>query len=48
MIAHRLSSVVKADQIIYMEKGKIVASGSFEEVRKLSENFNNQAIIMGL
>jgi len=48
MIAHRLSSVVKADQIIYMEKGKVVASGSFEEVRKLSENFNNQAIIMGL
>jgi ABC-type bacteriocin/lantibiotic exporter with double-glycine peptidase domain len=48
MIAHRLSSVVNADQIIYMENGKIVARGSFEEVRKLSQNFNNQAIIMGL
>jgi ABC-type multidrug transport system fused ATPase/permease subunit len=48
MIAHRLSSVVNADQIIYMENGKIVARGSFEEVRKLSQNFNNQAILMGL
>lgn len=48
VISHRLSSVVKADQILYLEKGRIIASGTFDEVRKLSANFNNQAILMGL
>jgi ATP-binding cassette subfamily C protein len=48
VISHRLSSVVKADQVLYLENGKIVASGTFNEVRKLSVNFNNQAILMGL
>lgn len=48
VISHRLSSVVKADQVLYLEKGRIMASGTFDEVRKLSTNFNNQAILMGL
>ena len=48
VISHRLSSVVKADQVLYLEKGRIMASGTFDEVRKLSANFNNQAILMGL
>lgn len=48
VISHRLSSVVKADQVLYLENGRIVASGTFNEVRKLSVNFNNQAILMGL
>lgn len=48
VISHRLSSVVKADQVLYLEKGRIMASGTFDEVRNLSANFNNQAILMGL
>jgi ABC-type multidrug transport system fused ATPase/permease subunit len=48
MIAHRLSTVRNADQVIYMEKGKILASGTFEEVRAAVPNFDNQAKLMGL
>ena len=48
VISHRLSSVVNADQVLYIENGKVAAVGSFEEVRKESSNFNNQAILMGL
>ncbi len=48
VISHRLSSVVNADQVLYLENGRIVASGTFNEVRKLSDNFNHQAILMGL
>ena len=48
VISHRLSSVINADQVLYIENGKIAAAGSFEEVRKKSSNFNNQAILMGL
>jgi ABC-type multidrug transport system fused ATPase/permease subunit len=47
-IAHRLSSVINADQVVYVENGIIAATGTFEEVRKMSNNFNNQAKLMGL
>ena len=33
VIAHRLSSVQKADQVVVVESGKISASGTFSEVR---------------
>ena len=48
LIAHRLSTVQKADRVIYLEKGEIVAQGSFDEVRKAVPNFNKQAQLMGL
>jgi len=48
LIAHRLSSVRNADQIIYMSKGKIEAVGNFEEVRKSAPDFDKQANLMGL
>jgi ABC-type bacteriocin/lantibiotic exporter with double-glycine peptidase domain len=48
VISHRLSSVVKADQVVYIEDGKIAAVGTFDEVREISSNFNSQAILMGL
>ena len=48
VIAHRLSSVLYADNVIYMENGQITAIGTFDQVRKISETFNNQAILMGL
>ena len=42
-IAHRLSTVVNADRVIYVENGRIVASGSFQEVRNQVPNFDSQA-----
>jgi len=32
LIAHRLSTVKKADQIIYLNEGEIIAKGTFEQV----------------
>jgi ABC-type multidrug transport system fused ATPase/permease subunit len=48
MIAHRLSTVRDADIVVYMAEGKIVATGTFEEVRKAVPDFNRQAKLMGL
>jgi ABC-type multidrug transport system fused ATPase/permease subunit len=47
-IAHRLSVVRRADMIYYIDKGKIVSQGSFDELRKLNADFNNQANFMGI
>jgi len=47
-IAHRLSVVRSADIIYYIDKGKIVSQGTFEELRKLNTDFNNQANFMGI
>jgi ABC-type multidrug transport system fused ATPase/permease subunit len=48
MIAHRLSSVRNADQVIFMNNGMIESIGTFEEVRKEVSNFDKQANLMGL
>jgi ABC-type bacteriocin/lantibiotic exporter with double-glycine peptidase domain len=48
LIAHRLSSVMNADKVIFMENGKITAEGTFSEVRKLSPNFEKQVKLMGI
>jgi ABC-type multidrug transport system fused ATPase/permease subunit len=48
MIAHRLSTVRNADMVVYMSEGKILATGSFEEVRRCVPDFNHQAKLMGL
>jgi ABC-type bacteriocin/lantibiotic exporter with double-glycine peptidase domain len=42
-IAHRLSTVVNADRVIYIENGKVLASGTFNEVRNKIPNFDLQA-----
>jgi ABC-type bacteriocin/lantibiotic exporter with double-glycine peptidase domain len=47
-IAHRLSVVRSADMIYYIDKGKIVSQGTFDELRKLNSDFNNQANFMGI
>jgi ABC-type bacteriocin/lantibiotic exporter with double-glycine peptidase domain len=39
MIAHRLSTVRNADLVVYLGADKIVATGSFEEVRKVVPSF---------
>jgi len=48
MIAHRLSTVLSADRVIYMDRGEIKAQGSFEEVRRAVPDFDRQANLMGL
>ncbi|MFZ2227629.1 MAG: ABC transporter ATP-binding protein [Candidatus Nanopelagicaceae bacterium] len=48
MIAHRLSTVRNADLVIYMADGKIMATGTFEEVRNAVPDFDRQAKLMGL
>ena len=48
MIAHRLSSVRNADQVIFINNGMIESIGTFEEVRKKVPNFDKQANLMGL
>jgi len=48
VIAHRLSTVRNADAIIYMDKGKIIAQGTFDEVRSQVPNFEVQAKLAGM
>ena len=48
MIAHRLSTVLSADKIVYMDKGKILSIGTFEVVRQQIPDFDKQAKLMGL
>ena len=37
--AHRMSSLVDCDEIIYMQNGKIVERGTFEELMKAGGHF---------
>ena len=48
LIAHRLSTVRNADLVAYVESGKVVAQGTFEEVRNRVPNFDSQAKLLGL
>jgi len=48
MIAHRLSTVRNADIVVYMAGGKILATGTFDEVREAIPDFDRQAKLMGL
>jgi ABC-type multidrug transport system fused ATPase/permease subunit len=48
VIAHRLSTVMNADRVIYLEDGALLAQGSFEAVRNSVPNFDRQAQLMGL
>lgn len=48
LIAHRLSTIQKADRVVYLQAGKIIAQGSFSEVRKAVPDFDKQASLMGL
>jgi ABC-type multidrug transport system fused ATPase/permease subunit len=48
MIAHRLSTVQNADIVVYLSEGKVIATGTFEEVRNSVPDFDRQARLMGL
>lgn len=48
MIAHRLSTVKNADIVLYLRNGKLLAEGTFAEVREQIPDFDQQAKLMGL
>ena len=48
VVAHRLSTVRKADLILYVDGGQVVAKGTFEELLKLVPQFEINAKLMGI
>ena len=48
VVAHRLSTVRSADTLFYIRNGEIVASGSFDRLRRKLPIFDSDARIMGL
>jgi ABC-type multidrug transport system fused ATPase/permease subunit len=48
LIAHRIKTVMNSDLILYLEDGKVLASGNFSEIRKKVSNFDEAASEMGL
>jgi ABC-type multidrug transport system fused ATPase/permease subunit len=48
MIAHRLATVRTADLVVYIAGGKISAQGTFEQVRAVVPEFDEQAKLLGL
>jgi len=48
VIAHRLSTVMNADKIIYLKDGRLIASGTFSELKESVPEFLKQAELSGL
>ena len=47
-IAHRLATIRRADTVIYLDRGRLLAQGTFEEVRSAVPRFDHQANLLGL
>jgi ABC-type bacteriocin/lantibiotic exporter with double-glycine peptidase domain len=47
-IAHRLATVRHCDLLLYLEGGRVQASGTFEDLRSQSNRFEAQARLLGL
>lgn len=47
-VAHRLATVRHVDQLLYLEGGRVVAHGSFDQVRRAVPEFDRQASLLGL
>jgi ABC-type multidrug transport system fused ATPase/permease subunit len=48
VIAHRLSTVKNADLVVFLENGRVVAKGTFNEVRQVAPKFDEQAKLANL
>ena len=48
IVAHRLSTIKNADVIFFLEKGKIIAKGTFEELYKNVDKFKAMFIAENL
>jgi len=46
LIAHRLSTVRRADMVIYLSEGRVMSIGTFDEVRKAVPDFDNHAKLL--
>jgi ABC-type multidrug transport system fused ATPase/permease subunit len=48
VIAHRLATVRNSDEVVYVEGGRVLARGSFEDVRRQVSRFDETAKLLGL
>jgi ABC-type multidrug transport system fused ATPase/permease subunit len=48
LIAHRLSTVLNSDKIVYLKDGMVVAQGTFSELKQSVEDFSQAVELMGL
>ncbi len=48
VIAHRLATVRDCDQVAYLETGRMLALGAFDEVRRQAPGLEKQAALLGL
>jgi ABC-type multidrug transport system fused ATPase/permease subunit len=48
LIAHRLSTVMNADNIIYLDKGRVVSQGTFQELKAKVPDFAKAVELMDL
>jgi ABC-type multidrug transport system fused ATPase/permease subunit len=48
VIAHRLATVRHCELVLYLDKGQLIARGTFEEVRACVPTFDQQAQLLGL
>jgi ABC-type multidrug transport system fused ATPase/permease subunit len=48
IIAHRLSSIKDVSRIVYLNQGKILADGTFKEVREQVPSFDQQCSELGI
>ena len=48
VIAHRLATVRDCDQVAYLETGRLLALGTFDEVRRQAPGLDKQAALLGL
>jgi len=48
VIAHRLNTLKNVDKVLYLENGKLVAEGKFDEVRNQVKDFDQNATSAGM
>jgi ABC-type multidrug transport system fused ATPase/permease subunit len=48
VVAHRLSTVRAADQVLFFRRGRVEAQGRFEDVRRAVPDFARQVQLSGL
>ncbi len=48
LIAHRFSTVMNSDKIIYLDKGRVVAEGTFSELQSKVPDFAKAVELMGI
>ncbi len=47
-VAHRLATIRHSDLVLYLDSGRVTASGTLEEVRKRVPQFYRQAALLGM